>query len=31
PGQLFVSLVRAGNNVGPKSVTIDDLVITGGS
>jgi hypothetical protein len=30
PGQLFVSVVRAGNNVGAKSVVIDDLTIIAG-
>jgi hypothetical protein len=29
PGQLFVSLVRAGRNVGTKSVAIDDLTVSG--
>jgi hypothetical protein len=30
PGQLFVSLVRGGSNVGAKSVAIDDLTVTAG-
>jgi hypothetical protein len=30
PGQLFVSLVRGGSNVGAKSVVIDDLTVTAG-
>jgi hypothetical protein len=25
PGQLFVSMVRAGTNVGDKALTLDDL------
>jgi hypothetical protein len=31
PGQLFVSTVRAGSNVGAKSVTVDDVTVTDGS
>jgi len=30
PGQLFVSVVRAGTNVGAKSVAIDDLTVSAG-
>lgn len=30
PGQLFLSLVRGGPNVGAKSVAIDDLTVTAG-
>jgi len=31
PGQLHVSLVRGGSNVGAKNVSIDDLSVTDGS
>ena len=30
PGQFFLSVVRGGSNSGSKSVSFDDLVITGG-
>lgn len=30
PGRIFASLVRGSSNVGVKSVTLDDLVLTRG-
>ena len=27
PGQLFISMVRSGTNVGAKALTIDDLTL----